>query len=76
MSMDKDSPKCPPGLIKRLGAIPFVRFTPEGDLVIPSARLDDFVRRYLELTDNREHMEHLIAYVRDDRRNDPSGSMD
>ncbi|WP_243310829.1 hypothetical protein [Fundidesulfovibrio agrisoli] len=77
MSMNnQESPTCAPELIRRLQAIPFVRVTPEGDVLIPSDKLDDFVRRYLELTDSREHMERLLAYVREDNRCDPSGSAD
>ncbi|MFP5238603.1 MAG: hypothetical protein ACLGQW_02115 [Acidobacteriota bacterium] len=59
-----------------LESFPYVRLTPEGDLVIPANRVDEFVRKYLELSDNREHMERLRAYLTGERKCDPAGTGD
>lgn len=41
---------------------PYVRRGPDGEFVIPAANLDQFVRKYMELVDNKDHLDHLKMY--------------
>lgn len=41
---------------------PYIQLTLEGELVIPKDKVDDFVRRYSELSDVAEHQQQLRMY--------------
>lgn len=41
---------------------PYIRLTMEGELVIPMDKVEDFVRRYSEMTDTEAHLEQLEKY--------------
>lgn len=71
MSEERDPNTCGKGT--RFGSeyFPYLRFTTEGSLVIPADKVSDFVRKYLELSDSREHMERLKAYLGGERGSCP-----
>lgn len=53
----------------------YVRRGPEGEYIIPEDKIEDFVRRYMDLVDNNDHLERLKAYLNTGKRNEP-GEMD
>lgn len=53
----------------------YVRRGLNGEYIIPEEKVEDFVRRYGELADNRDHLERLRAYLNDEKRSKP-GELD
>jgi hypothetical protein len=53
----------------------YVRRGPGGEYIIPEDKIEDFVRRYMELADNHDHLERLRAYLNTGKRNKP-GELD
>ncbi|MBI4806953.1 MAG: hypothetical protein HY795_17180 [Desulfovibrio sp.] len=53
----------------------YVRRGPNGEYIIPEEKIEDFVRRYMELADNNDHLERLRAYLNTGMRNKP-GELD
>jgi len=49
---------------------PYVRREPNGDLVIPADRIGVFVKKYMELADNRDHLDRLTMYRNGPERQD------
>lgn len=58
----------PDGLMREY--FPYARLSEQGEYVIPKDKLDDFVKKYNEIADSREHLEKLAAY-RAHRLNQP-----
>lgn len=50
----------PDGLVREY--FPYARLSPQGEYVIPKDKVDEFVKKYNELVDSREHLERLAAY--------------
>lgn len=47
-------------LIKK--RFPYIILTMEGEVIIPRDKVDDFVRRYSEMSDTEDHLLHLRMY--------------
>lgn len=62
MSCKRTPGEClvPDGLMREY--FPYARLTETGEYVIPKDRIDDFVKKYNEIVDSREHLEKLAAY--------------
>ncbi|GAB6037821.1 hypothetical protein JCM15519_23800 [Fundidesulfovibrio butyratiphilus] len=50
----------PDGLMQQY--FPYARLSENGEYVIPKDKVDDFVKKYNEIADSREHQQILAAY--------------
>ncbi len=50
---------------------PYVTRGLKGEFIIPEGKLDDFVLKYQELSDKRDHLERLKLYRAEGVRPDP-----
>jgi hypothetical protein len=41
---------------------PYVHRGPDGEFIIPATHIDRFVRKYMELADHKDHLDHLKMY--------------
>jgi len=75
MSPCKSTGKCYCSDENILEKFHYVRRGPGGEYIIPEDKIEDFVRKYMELSDNQDHLERLRAYLNSEKRNKP-GEMD
>ena len=59
----------PKDIIKK--HFPYVRRGQNGEYIIPENKIGEFVRQYMELGDNRDHLQRLRSYLSEENRNKP-----
>lgn len=55
---------------------PYINRGHDGEFIVPADRVEQFARKILDLMDNREHLERIKQYRKDNHRPDPSEIVD
>lgn len=62
-------PGVPLTLDERLKELcPYLSRGEQGEYIIPASKIDEFVHKYLEISDSKDHLEHLRLYRAEGKR--------